>query len=314
MKPLSGVLSVIQTPFRADDTLDEHTLRREVDWLYECGVSGLVVGMVSEVQRLTEAERDTLHATLVKLSAGRGPVVGSVGSESLVQAQRHARAAEAAGVDAVMAIPPTLTRCGPEQLHEYYAGLIRSVRVPVVVQDASGYVGNPIPVSLCGRLHAEFGDRVMFKPEAHPIGPNLTALHQATGGRAKVFEGSGGLALIDTYRRGIAGTMPGGDVPWAMVKLWQALEVGDEAAAAAIHSPICALVGLMTSLDAFVSIQKHLLREQGIFPTARVRGPLGFEPDAGIVAEARRLLRLLQSVCRSQGPCAGIRPPADIKP
>jgi len=87
-----------------------------------------------------------------------------------------------------------------------------------------------------------------------------------------------------------------------------------EAAAAAIHSPICALVGLMTSLDAFVSIQKHLLREQGIFPTARVRGPLGFEPDAGIVAEARRLLRLLQSVCRSQGPCAGIRPPADIKP
>lgn len=298
MKSLSGVLSVIQTPFRSDDTLDEDTLHREVDWLFECGVNGLVVGMVSEVQRLTEAERDALHAKLVAISAGRGPVVGSVGAESLVQAQRHARAAETAGVDAVMAIPPTLTRCLPEQLYAYYAGIIRTIRVPVVVQDASGYVGNPIPISLCGRLYSEFGDRVMFKPEAHPIGPNLSALHQATGGEATVFEGTGGLALMDTHRRGIAGTMPGADIPWAMARLWRALESGDEAAAAAIHSPVCALVSLMTSLDSFVGIQKHLLVEQGIFPSARVRGPLSFEADGETLAEAMRLLRLLQSVCR----------------
>lgn len=41
-----------------------------------------------------------------------------------------------------------------------------------------------------------------------------------------IFEGSGGLALVDAYYRGIAGTMPGTDVPWAIVAFWQAGDGG----------------------------------------------------------------------------------------
>src|SRR5665213_3392509 len=91
MKPLSGVLPVVQVPFLPDFSFDLEALRREVDWLFANGVQGLVVGMVSEVQRLADAERDRLHTSLVAMAAGRGPVVASVGAESLCQALRHAR-------------------------------------------------------------------------------------------------------------------------------------------------------------------------------------------------------------------------------
>jgi len=49
----------------------------------------------------------------------------------------------------------------------------------------------------------------MGKPEAQPIGTRLSRLLQATEGKEKVFEGNGGLAFVDSYKRGIAGTMPG---------------------------------------------------------------------------------------------------------
>jgi 4-hydroxy-tetrahydrodipicolinate synthase len=105
------------------------------------------------------------------------------------------------------------------------------------------------------------------------------------------------LALVESYRLGISGTMPGADVPWAIVKLWQALENGDEERVAAIHSPLCALVNLMTNLDAFLAVEKLLLVEQGIFLHPRVRGPVGYQLDPDTIAEVRRLYRLLLQVC-----------------
>ncbi|MFV0337264.1 MAG: dihydrodipicolinate synthase family protein [Chthoniobacterales bacterium] len=296
-KTISGVLPVVQLPFKEDFSIDEAILQKEVDWLYESGVQGLVVGMVSEVQRLNDAERDALHAMLVRMSAGRGPVVGSVGDESMCQALRHARAAEDAGADALMAIPPSQTRCGPEEQFRYFAALIEGTKIPIVVQDASGYLGNPIPISIQARIFKEYGDRVFFKPEAQPIGLNLTALHKATDEQARIFEGTGGMALVESHRRGILGTMPGADLPWALVKLWNALERGDEKRVNAIHPPLCTLISLMVNLDAFLAVEKLLLVDQGIFTSARVRGPVAYELDDVIVSEVRRLFNLLQNAC-----------------
>jgi len=67
----------------------------------------------------------------------------------------------------------------------YYRRIIKAVRIPVIVQDASGYVGRPISLEMQARLLDEFGpERVLYKPEANPIGPRLTELREATGGRA----------------------------------------------------------------------------------------------------------------------------------
>ena len=151
----------------------------------------------------------------------------SVGAESLAAALRHARHAADCGADAVMATPPLLHAAGDDELLRYFTTIAARVDIPLIVQDASGYVGPPLPVGLQARLHGELGDRVMFKPEAPPIGPRLTRLLDATDGRARVFEGTGGLFLIDSFRRGAIGTMPASDVVWALSALWRALQDGD---------------------------------------------------------------------------------------
>lgn len=287
---LRGVLPVFQTPWLSDETLDRDTLEREIAWLYDCGAHGIVMAMVSETLRLSSEERNELAAAACRFGRTRGVVVISVGAESSKVAERYARHAEAVGADAVMAIPPVSGGIGEGELLAYYTRIIEAIRLPVIVQDASGYVGKPMPIAMQARLLDTFGpDRVLYKPEASPIGPKLSELRDATGGRARVFEGTGGLALVDSFRRGIVGTMPGADLIRGLVALWNALEAGDTERADRIHGPLAALVSMQTSLDAFLAVEKHLLVRQGIFKNTLVRGPVGFRLDAESKREVDRL-------------------------
>lgn len=105
--------------------------------------------------------------------------------------------------------------------------------------------------------------------------------------------------LIDSYRRGIAGTMPGMDLLDGIVKLWQALARGDEDAAYRIYFPICAIVSLQlqAGLDGFLAIEKHLMVKRGLFPTACRRKPYNWELDAETADEVDRLYdRLLHAI------------------
>ena len=298
---IEGVLPVLATPFTADGEIDLPALRDEISWVFDQGADGVVMGMVSECLRLSSEERDSLASAICRFADGRGTVTTSVGAESLHTAIRHARAAESSGVTAVMAILPVATAAEDEEIMRYYAGIVEAIEIPVVVQDASGYLGRPLSVDVQARLFHEFGDRTLFKPEAQPIGPRLTALRDATSGAASVYEGTGGLALVDSYRRGIAGTMPGPDVVWVLVALWQALETGDETRVQMLHGPLCRLVSILTGLDLFVSIEKHLLRRQGVLPNTFSRGPFGFVPDPETLAEVDRLFDLLRATVDSLG-------------
>lgn len=296
-RPLHGVLPIVHTPFTADDQIDTAALRREIDWAYRVGAQGLGTGMVSEILRLTFDERRELTEKLVELSAGRGAVFAAVGAESGKQALTYARHAEQAGCDAVMAAPPLTTSLSVTAHLDYYRELAEGVSVPIIVQDASGYVGRAIPLEVYLQLLDRYGhDKIVFKPEASPIGPNLSALRDATGGRAKIYEGSGGFLLIDSYRRGIVGTMPGMDLLDGIVSLWNALERGDDAAAYAVFFPICAIVALQlqAGLDGFLAIEKYLLVKRGLWESDRRRAPNGWSLDEETAREVDRLFARLQ--------------------
>jgi dihydrodipicolinate synthase/N-acetylneuraminate lyase len=296
-RELRGVLPVFQTPLQDDETIDYDALAREIEWLYDCGADGIVMAMVSETLRLSSEEREELAAQACRMGRDRGVVVISVGAESGHTAVRYARHAASVGADAVMAIPPVSIALGDDELLAYYERLIRVVDIPVIVQDASGYVGRPMSIALQAQLLDEFGDRVLFKPEATPIGPRLTLLREATGGRARIFEGSGGISLVESHRRGIVGTMPGADLIQAIVALWRALEAGDQRRVDQIYPPLCALVSLQTGLDGFLAIEKYLLVKQGVFVSDRVRGPVGYRLDDVTRAEVDRLFELLNAAC-----------------
>ena len=160
------------------------------------------------------------------------------------------------------------------------------------------------------RLLAELGERVSFKPEAHPIGQRVSDLRDGSAGRARILEGTGGIALVDTYRRGVVGTMPAADVCWAVVALWKALEAGDTVTADRIHGPLASMISMQSSLDAFIAIEKHLLVRQGVLVRADMREPVGYRLDPETAAESERLADLLAAIVSDIGAAASLVPAA----
>ena len=110
------------------------------------------------------------------------------------------------------------------------------------------------------------------------------------------------MCLVDSYRRGIVGTIPGMEFLPAVVALWKALQANDEAAIYRLYLPLCALVALQlqAGLDGFLAVEKYVLKERGIFATDRRRKPLAWQLDDETRQELERLLDLLDAAVTGQ--------------
>ena len=270
-----GVYPVIQTPLDDHDQIDEVVFEAEINWLIKSGVKGLVLAMVSEVMRFSAAERRNQWQIVLRILDGRLPLIVSVGGESTAIAIQLAKAAESDGATALMATPPASFPATSSEIYSYYTEIIESVKIPLIVQDASNYMGQPLELELYGKLLEKYGNtRVQFKPEAKPVKERMAALQEIAGGSAKVYEGQSGLDLLDTHPLGLVGTMPGAEICWAIVAIWEALEAKDLLRASAIHAYVSKLVALQPTIDAYVAVEKYLLVKQGIFTSSRQRGPV----------------------------------------
>ncbi|WP_333628958.1 dihydrodipicolinate synthase family protein, partial [Stenotrophomonas cyclobalanopsidis] len=77
---LSGLITALATPFRADGSLDPDGWQRLLHLQLEGGVQGVVVaGSTGEAATLSDAEYDQLLASAVETIAGRVPVLAGTG-------------------------------------------------------------------------------------------------------------------------------------------------------------------------------------------------------------------------------------------
>ena len=262
-------------PLNELEEIEPKELRREIDWLISFGVEGVVLAMVSEVMRFSFDERRHQWQLVFEILDGRLPLIVSVGAESTRVAVKLAKQAASDGAAMLIATPPATYPATSDEIFSYYEAIVESVAIPVVVQDASNYMGQPLPMELYERLLEKFGtERIQFKPEAKPVRDRVARLQGIKGGEAKIFEGQSGMDLLETHELGLVGTMPGSEIVWAISKLWNSLESGDFESAKQIHQGISELIEFQQTIDAYVAVEKYLLVKQGIFTSARQRGPV----------------------------------------
>ena len=148
MKEIKGVLPIVHTPFKNNNTIDYKILEKEIDWVFETGSHGYCSAMVSEFLRLEQYERLELNKQLAAMNNDRGVVVASVGTESIKESIKLAEAAEKNGCNAVMAIAPVATALPATAKAEYFKAIAQSIDIPLIIQDASGYLGSPLGIAL----------------------------------------------------------------------------------------------------------------------------------------------------------------------
>ena len=295
---IKGVLPCILMPYDNKLRIDAEDFQSQVDYIYDSGCQGVVIGQVSELMRLTQNERFEVARLSVESSAGRGAVVVSTGAESTLHAIEYSQQAEAVGADALLLMHPSTTALSEEQMFSYFRSVIREVTIPVIIHHAKSYAKSPLSIDTQVRILDEFGEqRIMFKPESSPTPPKLSLLRDQSQRRAKIFEGDGGMMLLDCYKRGLRGTIPAAETAKIVNQLWLALEADDTQRARQIAFPLSYLMcHMMNSVDCYQFLAKMLLKRMGVIKSESVRGPHDYIPDAETIAEVQRIHDYLLSI------------------
>lgn len=244
-KTFRGIFTIPSTPFREDGEIDVPSFRRLVDFCIECGAHGLVFPVnASEFTSLSDVERFELSEVLVDQTAGRLPVVIGVAGVSQEAAAKFARHAHDIGADSVIAMPPYVrrSRLGESLIFDYYKRLSDEAQMPVFIQNYVPPIGTDMSPQFVLKLCREIEHVQYIKEETVPSTIRLSSILEGNDGSCKgVFGGAGGRYLIEEYRRGVGGNMPGCHVTDVVVAFWNALEAGDEEHATYIYKEMAPL-------------------------------------------------------------------------
>jgi 2-keto-3-deoxy-L-arabinonate dehydratase len=275
---LTGVVPVVPTVFRADESVDLEGTARVVDYLIDGAVDGVcLLANYAEQFSLTDAERDTIARTLLEHVAGRVPVIVTTSHYSARVAAERSRAAQDMGAAMVMLMPPffgaALTVPGLAVI-DYFKQVADAIDIPVMVQDAP-MSATPLPASLLIDLVRQVPQVQYAKIEVPQAADKLHALISELGASLPgPFDGEESVTLIPDLDAGAKGTMPSSMVAAELGQLVRAYLSGDRPGAVRAWEDLLPLIHF-ENRQCGLRAQKILLREGGIIASDKTRAPFG---------------------------------------
>jgi len=134
---LRGIIPAIVTPMTSTGEVDLPALRRYVEWLVDQGPVALAVNVdTGEGPHLTADEKRQTLETVAEAANGKCKVVGGVAGPSTALGITNARAAQAAGADALLVFPiPAYLGLplNPEVPYRYHAAIAEAVDLPLIL-------------------------------------------------------------------------------------------------------------------------------------------------------------------------------------
>ncbi|HIQ31988.1 MAG TPA: 4-hydroxy-tetrahydrodipicolinate synthase [Methanothermococcus okinawensis] len=164
---MEGVFPAIVTPFK-NNAVDYQGLKRNIDFLIENGVSGIVtVGTTGESPTLSYEEHIKVVEKTVEFVDGRVEVIAGTGSNSTREAIELSRSARDVGADALLLVAPYYNRPTQEGLKRHFLKVAESVDLPIVLYNIPSRTGVDIAPETVKFLYEECSNIVAIK-EANP--------------------------------------------------------------------------------------------------------------------------------------------------
>lgn len=284
-----GIFPIALTTFDEHYEVDEQSQLALINYLVECGVQGLAIfGNASEGYALSEAEKGRLMPLIIKEVRKRVPVFVSTGHTGTHVAVQISKAAEAAGADGLMILPPYFLKPSADDLFGYYKAISDAVSIPIMIQDAPLLTGVNIGAAQMARLAKECANVRYTKVEAPPTSLKVSEVKQAVGDALTIFGGLNGHFFLEELQRGARGTMPGSDLMPMFVKVWELFQAEKYKEARAEFNRHLPLIRFELQPGLGVSAMKHNLKAAGVIKHTAVRPPTRALDSVGI-EELRQL-------------------------
>jgi len=267
-----GVIPAITTNLAADLTVDHAALAVHCRWLIDSGCTGLVVGgSLGEAATLSFEEKIAIVRTSVAAVAGRAPIVLGIASLSTLEAVALAQAAEQAGAQGLMVLPPYVYSSDWREMKTHVSAVIAATKLSCLLYN------NP-PAYKTDFLPEQIAELASLHPNLHAVKESsgdtrrVTAIQAVVGPRLAVLVGMDD-AIVEGLYAGAVGWIAGlvNAFPVESVALFNLASRGEKARAAALYAWFLPLLRLDT-VPKFVQLIKWVQAEVGR-GTPYVRAP-----------------------------------------
>ena len=231
MTQLHGIFAAMCTPFEEDgETIDPGRYRDHIDDMIQAGMHGIVLcSGTGEYAYLSDKERSFLIEEGARHIDGRVPTVAQTTALSTADCVDKARAAEDAGVTAVMVMPPFLEPPGERGVFRHYETIAGAIGIPVVMYNVPQQAA-PLTLDLYRRLISV--DNLDYIKDSSGDFPQLQKLVACGGG---VLNGADAYAPY-SLMAGCVGMIWGAAnfMPQECVRLYELIAAGEHAQALAL--------------------------------------------------------------------------------
>lgn len=297
---LHGIHAILYAFFDADEALDRAAMKRQVEICIAASAHGLAaLGLATEVAKLSERERFTVMDWIGEDNAGRKPLGLTIFGGSVAEQVAGVRHARAAGADWVILQPPMVGAFAAIEYIRFFGRVADAADMPVAIQNAPAYMGRGLSAEEIATLCRQHPNVCLLKGEGSAT--DIARVVEATEGRVPVFNGRGGLELIESLQAGCAGLVLAPDCIDHTVRIYDCFRAGDlDAAREAYQRVLPAITFVMQSIENMICYGKRILalraglhvedRAPALRPTpfglaraaehAAALGPLGMGPGS----------------------------------
>ena len=194
---ITGCGTAIVTPFRADGSVDEYSLRALVNWQIESGIDFLVAcGSTGEAATLDEEE--WLHTVnlVVETAAGRVPVwAGCTHNSTRTLVHNASRLKQIRGLSAVLSANPFYNKPSQEGQFQHFLALAKAVApLPVALYNIPGRTGVNLDPDTVVRLAAAAENIQAVKESSGKLPVVAELVHKLPPG-FRIFSGDDNMGL-----------------------------------------------------------------------------------------------------------------------
>ncbi len=310
---LSGVHPILYAFYGPDGRLDRAALERQVDVCLAAGCHGIaLLGLVTEVFRLSTAERLDLVGWAAQRVAGRVPVMATVAEVSVHGQVDFIAEAKRRGADWVVLQPPPVKGVPEREIVRFLGEVADRSPLPVGVQNNPLNMDVSVSHDALLALHRNHPNIRFMKAEGPAV--SVAAFAREASRSCDVFAGHGGIEWPTNLRSGCQGLIPAPELVDAQVALFGLWSAGETERAEALHRAILPVVVFMSrALPLLIAYGKRLMAMRMGWPEVHPRlpdtavsgfgmeeigrfaallGPLPAEPGAPLSPALRRMAGL----------------------
>jgi 4-hydroxy-tetrahydrodipicolinate synthase len=280
---IQGIIPPLCTPFDANEDLDLASFRREIRFMLDLRVRGVVVGgSTGEGYALAPEELAELCQVAVEEVHGRASVIAGIIATSDREAIHRGKLAREVGVNALMLTPAIFELVSDDGMVEYYDHVWRDVGLPIVIYNH--VVGATALVSprLVERLVAEVPGIVGIKESGVGQVDVFGDLIRAVGDKIALIWAHDS-ALFAGYSLGASASISGINtvLPELSVKLFDAVKRNDLATARELHFRLAPVAKVLVQANWNGTVKAAInLQGRPVGPARRPFIPVSPEQEA----------------------------------